>query len=114
MLDQLGISRAQLVDLAILVGTDFNTGVKGIGPRKALELVQTHGAIELMPESIRTALDAPVAEIRRIYLEPAVTSDYSIEQRPPDHDGILRFLCDEREFSRERISAALERAFGKS
>src|SRR5207244_12954172 len=38
----LGITREQLVDLAILVGTDFNQGVKGIGPNKALKLVHDH------------------------------------------------------------------------
>src|SRR5262249_49859146 len=32
MLDALAITRSQLIDLAILVGTDFNEGVKGIGP----------------------------------------------------------------------------------
>ncbi len=34
----LGITREQLVDLAMLVGTDFNPGIKGIGPKKALQL----------------------------------------------------------------------------
>jgi hypothetical protein len=29
----------------------------------------------------------------------------------PDVDGIIRFLCDEREFSRERVDAAIERTF---
>src|SRR5215475_10958711 len=43
------ITREQLVDLAILVGTDFTSGVHGIGPKKALRLVQQHGRIENMP-----------------------------------------------------------------
>src|SRR4030095_5874084 len=33
------LTRQQLIDLAILVGTDFNEGVKGVGPKKALKLV---------------------------------------------------------------------------
>src|SRR5204862_7904149 len=37
-LQTLGITREQLVDVAILIGTDFNPGVKGIGPKKALKL----------------------------------------------------------------------------
>ena len=40
------ITREGLIDLAILVGTDFNPGIKGIGPKKALALVQKHGRIE--------------------------------------------------------------------
>ncbi|MCD6240643.1 flap endonuclease-1, partial [Candidatus Bathyarchaeota archaeon] len=38
-----GISHEQLVDLAILIGTDFNEGIKGIGPKKALKLIKTYG-----------------------------------------------------------------------
>src|SRR5207244_5323653 len=49
----LGITREQLVDLAILVGTDFNQGATGIGPKKALKLVHDHGSIEQMPEEIK-------------------------------------------------------------
>jgi flap endonuclease-1 len=103
-----GISREQLVDLAILVGTDFNPGIKGIGPKKALQLVRRHGAIEAMPDELR--LQVPeYAEVRRIYLEPRVTSDYSFAFGEPDEDGIVRFLCDEREFGRDRVLAALAR-----
>src|SRR5215467_8890912 len=49
MLAEYGITREQLIDLAILVGTDFNDGVKGIGPKKALKLVCDLGTIENMP-----------------------------------------------------------------
>jgi flap endonuclease-1 len=108
-----GISREQLVDLAILVGTDFTAGVHGIGPKKALRLVREHGRIEEMPAEIRHALDGIdiVNEVRRIFLQPDVTDAFSIVPGEPDFDGVLRFLCDEREFSRERVAAALDRAF---
>jgi len=95
-----GIAREQLVDLAILVGTDFNDGVHGIGPKKALKLVQQHGRIEAMPAEVRDAVGeaADVDEVRSIFLRPAVTDDFSVETKEPDLDGIVRFLCDEREF----------------
>src|SRR5438876_9480219 len=107
----LGITHEQLVDIAILVGTDFNQGVTGIGPKKALKLVTDFGSIDNMPSEIREAAGPSVAAIREIFLRPEITDDYSIEFRPPDLDGIIRFLCDEREFSRERVRAALERAY---
>lgn len=107
------IDREGLVDLALLVGTDFNDGVKGIGPKKALKLVQQHGRIEHMPAAVRDALGDPagVEEVRWVYLAPDVTSDFDVEPSEPDFAGVTRFLCDEREFSRERVGAALERAF---
>jgi flap endonuclease-1 len=112
LLDHYRITREQLIDLAILVGTDFNEGVKGIGPKKALKLVSEAGSIENMPAEIRESLGATVADIREIFLRPTVTENYSLEAGSPDRDGILRFLCEEREFSKERVTAALDRAFG--
>jgi flap endonuclease-1 len=110
LLDISGITREQLIDLAILVGTDFNEGIKGIGPKKALKLVREHGRIEDMPSDIRDAL-GDALEVRRIYLEPNVTDDYDMTFGEPDFAGVIGFMCVEREFSRDRISGALERAF---
>ena len=113
LLNGWGITRELLVDLALLVGTDFNDGIKGIGPKKALTLVQRHGSIENMPPEIRDALGDPdiVDAVRNIFLHPDVTDDFDVEQREPDLDGIVHFLCDEREFGRDRVQAAIERTF---
>jgi flap endonuclease-1 len=104
------ITREGLIDLALLVGTDFNDGVHGIGPKKALALVQQHGSIEAMSAEIRDAV-GDVTSLRQIYLRPDVTDEYSIEFGEPDLDGIVRFLCDERQFSRDRVTDALARTF---
>jgi flap endonuclease-1 len=113
LLDAWRIDREGLIDLALLVGTDFNDGVKGIGPKKALKLVQEHGRIEQMPAAIREALGDPavIEEARRIYLSPDVTSTFDIRHSEPDLDGLVRFLCDDREFGRERVLAAIDRTF---
>jgi flap endonuclease-1 len=111
MLQHYGITREQLVDLAILVGTDFNEGIKGIGPKKALKLVRDFGSIENMPAEIREGAGPLVTEIRGIFFHPDVIEHYSVSFTQPDREGIVRFLCDEREFSKDRVTAALERAF---
>jgi flap endonuclease-1 len=95
----LSIDRAQLVDLAILVGTDFNDGIKGVGPKKALKLVQQYGRIEAMPGDIREAV-GDVDDVRRIFLDPQTTGDYDVTPREPDLPAIADFLCGEREFAR--------------
>jgi flap endonuclease-1 len=107
------ITREGLIDLAILVGTDFNPGIKGIGPKKALALVQKHGRIEDMPEEIQERAGGIeiVNDVRRIFLAPNVTDTFDVTQREPDLSGIVRFLCEEREFGRDRVNAALERTF---
>src|SRR5438445_13280601 len=48
MLAHYNITREQLIDLAILIGTDINEGMKGIGPNNALKLVDEFGSIEYM------------------------------------------------------------------
>lgn len=111
-LRQLGITREQLVDLAMLVGTDFNPGIKGIGPKKALQLVLRHGRLEAMPAEIGEAVLPLAPAVRALYLSPEVTDDFAIEFGTCDRQGVVRFLCDEREFSQERVEAALDRAFG--
>jgi len=113
LLAHYGITREQLIDAAILVGTDFSEGVKGIGPKKALKLVTDYGSIENMPLEVQSTLGPTVQDIRDIFLRPAVHDDYDIQFASPDIDGVVRFLCDEREFSRERVTAALERAYGR-
>ena len=112
MLGALGITRPQLVDLGLLVGTDFHPGIKGIGPKTALALVKRFGAIEDMSNEIREAFGSDLDQLRRIYLEPNVGDDYTVEPRECDIDGVVHFLCDEHAFARDRVSAALERAFG--
>ena len=52
-------TREQLIDLAILIGTDYNPGIRGIGPKKGLKLIQQHGdlqgALRALGESIPQA-----------------------------------------------------------
>lgn len=115
LLSKYGITRELLVDAAILIGTDCNEGARGIGPKRALKLVQQHGPIEAMPAAVRDALDATeiIEEIRQLFLRPEVTDDFDVRFSEPDFDEVIRFLCEERDFSRDRVEAALRRAFGE-
>jgi flap endonuclease-1 len=102
-----GITRDQLIDLAILIGTDFNTGIKGVGPAKALKLVKTYGAIEQMPPPVREQVSTYDA-VRAIYQAPDVRTDYTVESRQPDDAAVMDFLLS-REFAPARVRAALDR-----
>ena len=107
-LEALGISREQLVDLALLVGTDFNEGVKGIGPKKALDTIRKYGSLETLPGGIKEKLPADLQEIRNIFLSPRVSREYSLKRSRPDPDGITRFLSGERGFSQDRVEKVAE------
>ena len=103
------ITREQLIDLAILVGTDFNQGIKGIGPKTALKLIKTHTRLENMPNKIKTKLPSNYQSVRNVFLEPDVSENYEISYGELQEEEIYHFLCEERDFSRRRIQTAVER-----
>jgi len=108
MLAALGVTRERLVDMGYLVGTDFNEGIFGIGPKKALKLVKEHPDLA----SILSALHQPeegAEEIRKIFLAPEVTDDYKIVFGKPDKEKILALVCGEFEFSRDRVDGSIEK-----
>ncbi len=111
VLKSLGITREQLIDIAILVGTDYNPeGVKGIGPKQALRLIKTYGSLEKALKAIPPA-SFPVepTKIRELFLNPEVTDDYQLKWRKPDPEKIVAILVKEYDFSEERVRNAVER-----
>jgi flap endonuclease-1 len=105
----LEISREQLIDLAILIGTDFNKGLKGIGPKTALKLIKTHKTLEALPKDIQNRIPENFQSVRNIYLAPPVTDEYNVLPGKLDEDGLYSFLCEEREFSKKRVELLVNR-----
>jgi len=103
------ITREQLVDLAIMIGTDFNEGIKGVGPKTALGLIREHGKLENLPENLKSKLAAQYEEIRNIFLKPKVSDDYRIEWGNLREDELYEFLCDQRGFSKQRVETVIQR-----
>ena len=107
-LQNLGITREQLVDVGIIVGTDFNDGVKGLGPKKALKLIRDLGDLEkVMTEK---NLEIPdYEEIRKIFLEPEISDDYEIKWRGIQESKVRVMLCDDHDFAVERVEKTIEK-----
>jgi len=105
LLGGMHLTREQLIEIGILIGTDFNEGVTGIGPKTALKLVQKgeffHKIREKMP-------DFDPEPIRDLFLHPAVTDSYELTWGRPDVEGIVQLLCGSYDFSEERVRKALE------
>lgn len=108
VLSTLGVTRSQLVDAGILVGTDFDPGVKGVGPKRAVKLVKEKGALV----DVLSHLEADVPEadqIRDIFLKPDVTDDYQVRFRPLDEAAVRRILVQEHDFGEDRVKATFPR-----
>jgi len=108
------ITREQLIDLAILISTDFNSGIRGVGPRKALKLIKQYRSLDQLSVDLRTQLPGNYAEIREIFLKPAVTDHYNLAYENANEEGLLRFLCEEHNFSSNRVEKVIERLRGVS
>ncbi len=110
LLKYYGITRQQLVYIGLLLGTDYNPGgVKGVGPKKALKLIKELPNLEALARAVEWSFPVKPEDIAKLFLEPEVTSGYRLEWRRPDRDRVIEFLCDEHQFSRERVGTALER-----
>ncbi len=102
------ITRPQLVDLAILVGTDFNKGIKGVGPKTALKLVKKYKRIERLPRKFQQEIPNYI-EVREIFLTPKTTSQYDVNFGSLYEEGLYHFLCDQRGFNRTRVELVVRR-----
>ncbi|MBS7611703.1 flap endonuclease-1 [Candidatus Bathyarchaeota archaeon] len=108
------LTREQLIDIAILIGTDYNPdGVKGVGPKKGLKLIKEYGSLKaLLNEQVIDSSSFPVDPeiIKKKFLNPDVTSDYELVWEEPKVSEVLKFLCYERDFSESRVKNALDQA----
>ena len=111
MLTENDLSREQLVDLAIMIGTDYHPGIKGIGPKTGLKLIKQHGTIEAVCEAKAKEVPERLDEIRQIFLDhPSVeVADEDLEQGQVDRKGLVQFLQVERQFSQRRMDQAFEK-----
>jgi flap endonuclease-1 len=109
-LDSLGITREQLVDIGILIGTDFNpNGFDRIGPKTALKMIKQHSRLEDIPQIQEQLHEIDYEQIRKIFLEPIVADVDDIVFGSVDYEGMTNYLVKERSFSEERIQSSLNR-----
>lgn len=112
ILDQTKLTNEQLVDVGILIGTDYNSGgIPGIGPKTALKLIQKHSKLENIDQLQEPLSNVPYEEIRELFLKPKVANVTSndIKFEPVDYDNLVEFLCTEKNFSSDRVNSALQK-----
>jgi len=115
-LNELSITHEQLIDIGILVGTDFNPdGVKGVGVKTGLKLIKKHGSLDsALQELEQASFPAEPRRIREIFLNPRVTDNYRVFWREPKIEEAVDFLSGEKDFSKDRVTKALEKAIAGS
>src|SRR5206468_1177531 len=88
--------------------TDFDPGVKGVGPKRALKLVKD--APTLTDVLAKIEADIPYADqIRDIFLKPDVTDDYALTFGEVDEPAVKGLLCADHDFSEDRVKSTFPR-----
>jgi flap endonuclease-1 len=110
VLKETRLTHEQLVDVGILIGTDFNpTGFPGIGPKTAIKLIKENGKLENISKIEHLLTQVPYQEIRDIFLNPEVPNVDQIEFGEVDRNKVLEFLCVNKSFSTDRVSTTLDK-----
>ena len=88
-LADLDITREQLVDIGILIGTDFNPdGFERIGPKTALKAIKQHKRLEDIPQIQEKLEQVEFEQIRDIFLNPNVAEVKELKFEEVDYNGI--------------------------
>ncbi len=109
-LESLQVTPEQLVDIGILIGTDFNPdGFERVGPKTALKMIKQHSRLEDIPQIQEQLNKIDYEQIRKIFLEPKVADVDEIIFEQVNYEGITKYLVQERSFSEDRIQSSLNR-----
>ena len=103
----LSLTQDQLIFVGLLVGTDFNPGISGFGPKRSLELARKLKTIDEFKASVKWDFDVQPEEIFDFFKNPPVEKNVKILFSKPQPEKIISMLVDEFEFSEERISNTL-------
>mmetsp|Transcript_16117 Transcript_16117/g.48410 ORF Transcript_16117/g.48410 Transcript_16117/m.48410 type:complete len:389 (-) Transcript_16117:263-1429(-) len=108
-LTELDLSMDQFIDLGILLGCDYVPKIKGLGPKRALEQIRTHGCIENILKNLDNKLDIPEGfhyqGARELFHNPDVVdvSQVKLTWKHPDEEGLIKYLCVDKNFNETRV-----------
>ncbi len=108
-LDRHDLTLEQLIDAAILIGTDFNEGVHGIGPKTALKAIDEHGDLWSVLEARGETIEYG-DRVRQLFRNPNVTDEYEIDTSlDPDLDAARAYVTEEWEVDPDEVARGFER-----
>ncbi|MHA1753101.1 MAG: flap endonuclease-1 [Candidatus Helarchaeota archaeon] len=103
------LTREQLIDIGIMIGTDFNDGVKGVGIKTALKLIRKYGNFGKAYKSEKFNFEGDYETIKNIFLKPKVNSQYIIKKYKPNFEKLKELLVNEYNFNETRVEKGISR-----
>ncbi|MFX0023702.1 MAG: hypothetical protein ACFE9S_15350, partial [Candidatus Hermodarchaeota archaeon] len=115
-LSNLRISLFQLVDIGILIGSDYFPGISGFGPKKALALIRKYKSLETLILKEYNNYDFHglnpdiIKNVRKIFLFPDVNERIdNLIWNPPNKSRIFNLMCEEHHLNKERVENNIEK-----
>jgi len=116
VLHGLKLTKEQFIDLCILLGCDYCETIRGIGPKKSVELIHKYKCIEEIIKHIDKAkypipAEWPYEDVRELFKNPDVIDPATVEFKwgDPDEEGLRKFLVDEKGFNEKRVADSIEK-----
>ncbi|AET42633.1 flap endonuclease-1 [Emiliania huxleyi virus 202] len=120
ILNDMGITMDQFIEICILSGCDYTKTIKGIGPTRAYQLIQEHSTIENVLDVLKKKHGEeqfvtmvpeyyPIEAVRELFNNPDVDITQELTWKPPDREALISFLVDEKKFSSDRVNKGCER-----
>lgn len=109
VLQELNLTREQLIMIGILIGTDYNEGVQGVGPKTALKLVKEHKTLEKLLTAVEFPGEIDIERVYNFFLNPPYTEDYNLQSKELDREKLIKFMVDEHDFSQERMEKIVDK-----
>lgn len=114
ILEEFEMSMESFIDLCILLGCDYCGTIRGIGQKKAFELIKKYGNIETIIKNIDVK-KFPIPEnfnykaAREEFKNPKVEKNIGpLKWNAPDEEGLKNFLL-EKGFNIDRINSGIKK-----
>ncbi len=111
VMEKLNITREKLIWMSLLIGTDFNDKIEGIGPKTALKLVQENNSFEDILKQLKEKnkeINFDYQEVMDIFMKPDIEKNPSYNKPIFDRQKIEHTLIDKANFDEKRTRNYLE------
>ncbi|PIN75918.1 flap endonuclease-1 [Candidatus Woesearchaeota archaeon CG10_big_fil_rev_8_21_14_0_10_37_12] len=108
-LKKLELTKEQLIWLSLLVGNDYAPkGVKGIGPKKGLELVKKHKTADSLFAEVTLEDDVDWKEVISTFEHMPVEKNYDLTWKNINKEKTVEVLVEKHDFDLERVKKRLD------
>ncbi len=109
VLNELHVSRQQLIWIGMLIGTDFNDKIPMVGPKKALKAVAKKKSFQEVLDELKTTVDYNPEEVEDLFMHPVVNDIKEIPKASLNRENALAYFCDRHGFDPTRVTNALNK-----